>query len=56
MKAVNGNIDANHDYGYINFFIDCLERIIKIIKDLFSSIGGKDDTTAPEKDDSSANP
>lgn len=49
-----GNIDANHDYGYINFFIDCLERIIKIIKDLFSSIGGKDDTTAPEKDDSKA--
>lgn len=45
------NIDANHDYGYIQVFIDYLKQIIEILKDLFSSLGGKkeDPTTTTEK-------
>ena len=37
----SSNIDANHDYGYIQVFIDYLKQIIEILKDLFSSLGGK---------------
>lgn len=39
------NIDANHDYRYIQVFIDYLKQIIDILKDLFSSLGKKDDAT-----------
>ncbi len=45
------NIDANHDYGYIGIFIGYLREIIEILKDLFSSLGGKkeDPTTTTKK-------
>ena len=47
----SSNIDANHDYGYIAVFIEYLRQIIAILKDLFSSLGGKkeDPTTTTEK-------
>lgn len=45
------NIDANHDYGYIEIFIGYLREIIEILKDLFSSLGKKDDPTTTTKTD-----
>ena len=45
------NIDANHDYGYIEIFIGYLREIIEIRKDLFSSLGKKDDPTTTTKTD-----
>lgn len=42
----NDSINANHDYDYLFVFVELLERIINILKELFSGIGGgKDDTT-----------
>ncbi len=37
------NIDANHDYGYIQVFIDYLKEIIEILKDLFSGLTKKEE-------------
>lgn len=36
----SGSIDASHDYGYIQVFIDYLKQIVEIIKDIFASLGG----------------
>lgn len=44
-KLSSTNIDANHDYGYIQVFIDYLKEIIEILKELFSGITKKDDAT-----------
>ncbi len=42
-----GSIDANNDYGYIEFFINCLRDIINIIVNLFKGLPTtkEDDTT-----------
>lgn len=53
MKKASGIlVNKDHDYAYIDTFIDFLERIIGIIMKLFDklgSIGGsKDATTASD--------
>lgn len=47
----SSDINANHDYDYIQVFINYLKQIIDILKDLFSSLGGKkeDPTTTTKK-------
>lgn len=46
-----GNIgNANHDYDYINKFIDMLERIVEIIMKLFSGLGGSKPEEKPKDD------
>ena len=44
-KLSSTNIDANHDYGYIQVFIDYLKEIIEMLKELFSGLTKKDDAT-----------
>ena len=43
MKKASGIlVTKNDDYGYIDRFIDFLERIIDIIMKLFDKMGGLD--------------